>query len=99
VSAAAFQLHRQVPGTLGVSGVLSFATAAAALAAISSALAAEAIVRLDLAGVSHSDSAGLACVLAAQAEALRCGRALTVEHVPAGMRALAQVCEVDAMVG
>jgi phospholipid transport system transporter-binding protein len=38
-------------------------------------------------------------VLAAQAEARRLGRALTVEHVPAGMRALAQVCEVDAMVG
>ena len=99
MSAAAFQLHRRAPGTLEVSGVLSFATAAAALAAIASALAAEPIVRLDLAQVAHSDSAGLACVLAAQAEARRLGRTLTVEYVPAGMRALAQVCEVDAMVG
>jgi phospholipid transport system transporter-binding protein len=99
VSAAAFRLQRQAPGTLGVDGVLSFDTAAAALAAIGTALAAEPITRLDLAGVQHSDSAGLACVLAAQAEARRLGRTLTVEHVPAGMQALAQVCEVDAMVG
>jgi phospholipid transport system transporter-binding protein len=99
VSAAAFQLQRTAPGTLGVSGVLSFDTAAAALAAIAAALAAESIARLDLDGVERSDSAGLACVLAAQAEARRLGRTLEVENLPAGMLALAQVCEVDALLG
>ncbi|MBP1473875.1 STAS domain-containing protein [Frateuria sp. MAH-13] len=99
MSAAAFDLRREAPGTLGVSGVLSFDTAAAALEAIGRALADGAVARLDLAGVERSDSAGLACVLAAQAQARQLGRALAVENMPEGMRALAQVCEVDDLVG
>lgn len=99
MSTAAFQLHRETPGTLGVSGVLSFDTAAAALQAIGAALAAAPVARLDLAGIERADSAGLACVLAAQAEARQLGRELVVENMPAGMRALAQVCEVDTLVG
>ncbi|MCX7515092.1 STAS domain-containing protein [Frateuria hangzhouensis] len=99
MSAAGFQLDRPAPGTLRASGVLSFETAAAALQAIGAALAGEPVARLDLAGISRSDSAGLACVLAAQAEARRLGRPLGVENMPEGMRALAQVCEVDVLVG
>jgi phospholipid transport system transporter-binding protein len=99
VSAAAFQLERAAPDTLALSGVLSFDTAAAALKAIGAALVAEPVERLDLAGVERSDSAGLACVLAAQAQARQLGRRLVVENMPEGMRALAQVCEVDVLVG
>jgi phospholipid transport system transporter-binding protein len=99
VSAVGFQVQRTAPGTLGVSGVLSFDTAAAALATIGAALAAEPVARLDLSGVERSDSAGLACVLAAQAQARQLGRTLVVENMPEGMRALAQVCEVDVLVG
>ncbi|HET6806833.1 MAG TPA: STAS domain-containing protein [Frateuria sp.] len=99
MSTATFQLDEETPGRLGVRGVLSFDTAAAALEAIAAALVAGSVTRLDLAGVERSDSAGLACVLAVQAEARRLGRALVVEHMPAGMRALARVCEVDALVG
>jgi phospholipid transport system transporter-binding protein len=98
VSAEAFQLQRPAAGTLGVSGVLSFGTAAAALADIGAALAAGPVARLDLAGVVRADSAGLACVLAVQAEAERLGRPLAVVNMPDGMRALAQVCEVEALV-
>lgn len=85
-----------MPSTLAVHGVLDFDTAAAALAAIRAALEGG-VARLDLAGVSHSDSAGLACVLAVAAEANQCGRPLAVVGMPAGMRALAQVCEVDTL--
>jgi phospholipid transport system transporter-binding protein len=93
-----FQLSTGTPGTLGVSGVLSFDTAASARQEIESALAeGAAVTRLDLAGVRHSDSAGLACVLAIVAEAGRRGRALQVIHMPAGMQVLAQVCEVDRL--
>lgn len=99
MSADAFQLQRTIPGTLGVDGVLSFGTAAAALADIGAALAAGPVERLDLAGVVRADSAGLACVLAVQAEAQRLGRPLAVVNMPEGMRALAQVCEVEALVG
>jgi phospholipid transport system transporter-binding protein len=99
VSEAAFQLERTAPDTLGISGVLSFDTAAAALAAIGAAMVAGPVTRLDLARVERSDSAGLACVLAAQAQARQLGRTLVVENMPEGMRALAQVCEVDVLVG
>lgn len=93
-----FQLDAATPGTLGVSGELSFDTAAAALQAIQSALAGSGVERLDLAGISRSDSAGLACVLAVAADAARRQQPLQIIHMPAGMQALAQVCEVDRLV-
>jgi phospholipid transport system transporter-binding protein len=92
-------LSASAPGTLAVSGVLSFDTAASALRDIQAALAKGPVATLDLAGVRHSDSAGLSCVLAVAAEAGRRGRPLQVIHVPAGMRVLAQVCEVDRLLG
>ena len=91
-----FRLEAAAPSTLAVSGVLDFDTATAALAAMRAALD-PAIERLDLAGVTASDSAGLACVLAAVAESGQRGRRLQVVGMPAGMRALAQVCEVDTL--
>jgi phospholipid transport system transporter-binding protein len=93
-----FQLSARVPGTLGVSGTLSFDTAAAALQAIQSAVGAGTVAQLDLGEVRHSDSAGLACVLAVVAAATGRGRALQVIHMPAGMRTLAQVCDVDHLI-
>jgi len=99
MSAAAFQLQRGEAGTLGVRGRLTFETAAVALAAINAALALARIERLDLAGVELSDSAGLACVLAAQAHAARLGRPLAACNMPASMHALARVCEVDGLGG
>jgi len=93
-----FQLDTGTPGTLGVHGALSFDTAAAALQAIQSALASGPVSRLDLAGVRRSDSAGLACVLAVKADAARRGQALQIVHMPSGMQALAQVCEIDRLI-
>ena len=92
-----FQLTVHAPGILAVDGVLSFDTAAAALQALELALADGVHGQLDLAGVRHSDSAGLSCVLAVVAEASRLGRPLHVVNMPASMRALAQVCEVEAL--
>jgi len=91
-----FRLDIVAPTVLAVNGVLDFGTAAAALAAMRAALDGE-VAQLDLAGVSHCDSAGLACVLAAAAEANRRGRPLRVVGMPASMQALAQVCEVDTL--
>lgn len=93
-----FRLLNDVPATLGVAGVLDFETAAPALLAIQSALTSNQVARLDLAGVSRCDSAGLACVVAAVAEAARHGRKVQVIHMPAGMQALASVCEVDQLI-
>ena len=94
-----FRLDTSTPATLGVSGVLSFDTAGSALQAIQSSLASGRVAQLDLAGVSHSDSAGLACVLAAAADASLRGCPIQVVGMPAGMLTLAQVCEVDRLLG
>lgn len=94
-TSAGFELSRE-SDKLAVSGVLSFETAAAALEAMQSAAVGETpIAELDLAGVSHCDSAGLACVLEIAAEIDRRGGSLKVSSMPEGMRALAQVCDVD----
>lgn len=92
-----FKLSLHMPGTVAVTGALNFATAAKALVAMRDALARKDRHTLDLAGVDSCDSAGLACVLAALAEADRDGRRVAVRHVPAGMRALAQVCGVGPL--
>lgn len=94
---SAFQLVTTTPGSLGVLGVLDFSSAAAALQAIEAALTDRAIVRLDLSGLRHADSAGLACVVAAVSEAARQGWPLGVVHMPAGMQALAVVSKVDRL--
>ncbi|MEO8778981.1 MAG: STAS domain-containing protein [Rhodanobacter sp.] len=96
---AIFQLDNSKPATLAVSGVLSFDTAGSALQAIQSSLASGRVARLDLARVTHCDSAGLACVLAAAADASTRGHPLQVVGMPAGMLTLAQVCEVDRLLG
>ncbi len=96
---APFELRREADGALAASGELTFETAARALREITEALAGQPAKSIDLGGISHSDSAGLACILAAQAEALKQGRTLAVHRLPEGMRALAKVCEVESMVG
>ena len=94
----AFQFDHSTPGTLGLIGVLSFDTAAAALHAIQAELTRDAPTQLDLAGVTHSDSAGLACILAVVADADRRGHAVGLANMSAAMQALARVCEVDRLI-
>ncbi|WP_243038930.1 STAS domain-containing protein [Dyella sedimenti] len=89
-------LDEGTPGSVRVSGELTFANAAAALAAIGASVA-RGRGTLDLSGVTRSDSAGLACVLAVLAEAAGRGHKLNVRHLPEGMRLLASVCEVEGL--
>lgn len=86
------------PDAVRVSGELIFGNAAAALASIDAAVARGGRRTLDLAGVTRSDSAGLACVLAVLAQAAGRGHRLSVSNVPPGMRLLASVCEVDELI-
>lgn len=94
---SAFRLERGAAGTWSASGALDFATAAAALREMESALQSGAVARIDLAGVGGCDSAGLACLLAVLATARRRGQALQYEHVPASLLTLARVSGVDGM--
>ena len=83
--------------TLALSGALTFATVARAFAEGKRTLASGARTRLDLGGLDRVDSAGLACVLALAAAASREGQSLRVVNWPDGLRALAAVCDVEAL--
>lgn len=95
---SSFSLATPAPGVLAISGVLSFDTAAAALDAMRAKLADGGVNQLDLAGLQHSDSAGLSCILALAAECSARGKPLHMTHLPLAMRALAQVSGVEAMI-
>jgi phospholipid transport system transporter-binding protein len=92
---AAVRIGQSGGDTLALTGELTFGTVTAAFAEGSRMLAAGAQTRLDLAGITRADSAGLACVLALAATASRNGRRrLGVVNWPEGLRALAAVCDV-----
>ena len=83
--------------TLALSGALTFANAAQAYEQASRALEHGAQTRLDLSGLKHTDSAGLACVLALLARASGAGRPLHVSNLPESLRALADVCDAGGL--
>ena len=96
-AAASFALTANTPDTLALSGALSFATAAQALRQCRER--AGAATTLDLAGVTAADSAGLAVLLALARDARAVGRPLVIAHAPDSLRALAQLAEVDRLLG
>lgn len=87
-------VSRSDPGTLVVTGPLVFTNAAHALASAREVLREGHHECLDLGGVTAVDSAGMACVLAIMADACQRGDRLRVVHAPAGLTALARVCDV-----
>jgi phospholipid transport system transporter-binding protein len=94
-----FALTTKTPGVLGVAGQLTFATAAAATAAIEAALSDRSIQTLDLIGVAHADSAGLSCLVTVMAGAAKHGQRVKIQNMPQGLQALAKVSEVDHLIG
>lgn len=94
---AVMRIDESTPGSVRVSGELTFGNAAAALQAMGAAVARDGRSVLDLAGVTRSDSAGLACVLAVLAQSAERGRHLRVQNMPEGMHLLASVCEVEGL--
>ncbi|MEO8747323.1 MAG: STAS domain-containing protein [Rhodanobacter sp.] len=96
----AFEMASLARDTLGLNGVLSFATAAQAMHLLQTRLSTTpAVATLDLSGLAHADSAGLACLLALLGEASVGGRELRLAHVPEGLQVLARVCGVDQLLG
>lgn len=91
------QVDDSTPGSVRVAGTMTFANAAVALDVINTAVARDGRMTLDLSGVTRSDSAGLACVLAVLAQAAERGHRLSVRNMPEGMHLLASVCEVEEL--
>jgi phospholipid transport system transporter-binding protein len=84
---------------LAVRGALTFATARLASAAGLRAIGASAARRLevDCAAVTGADSAGLAVCLLWLSTARRGGRDLRFVNLPAHIRSLARISEVDSL--
>jgi len=97
VTPSSFSLTTTAPGILGVSGDLTFATAASALQAARAELDRNGQTTLDLSGITHADSAGLATLLALLAHARTQGKTLALTNTPEGLQALARVSGVEAL--
>lgn len=91
------------PDRLAVSGSLTFQTARRAYEAGCSLLAAAGggsaagPVQIDCAGVTESDSAGLAVLIEWLAAATRLGRHVHYQNLPEGIRATAQISDVTSL--
>ena len=93
-----FRLAALVDDRLGASGPLTFATARAARQAGLEVLRSGAQpLQIDCAGVTASDSAGLAVLLDWLAAARLAGRKLRLTALPEGLMALGRISEVEQL--
>jgi len=85
---------------LAIRGALTFETARRASEAGLRAMGASSARRLaiDCAGVTAADSAGLAVCLVWLAWAQRAGRALAFTNLPASIRALARISDLEPVI-
>jgi len=84
-------------GAFSLAGVLSFETATAVLRSGEAAFAGTGARAVDLSGVTHADSAGLAVLLTWVEEARREGRTLRYTALPAQLIKIARLCAVEEM--
>lgn len=90
-----FSLEPSGPGRLRASGALDFDTAIGALALGRTLMRAGPHWQVDLSGVSSADSAGLAVLLEWLARARAAGQALEYVGLPAQLRAIARISDVE----
>ena len=85
-------------GTLRISGTISYANAADALARLPVRAGANA-VDLDLSGLKHADSATLAVLIAWAARVQKLGGELRLRNAPQALRNLAHLSDLDGLLG
>lgn len=94
-----FNVESDTLGTLRVTGAISYANAAQALAQAPQVPRAGAPLDVDLSALENADSATLAVLIAWSAQAVRRGASLKYQRAPQGLRNLARLCEVDGLLG
>jgi phospholipid transport system transporter-binding protein len=96
----ALRIERADAGQFRIAGRLGFPEATAALGRSSELFDGNARdVAVDVAGLEGVDSATLAVLLAWSARAQSRGIALRFTGVPAGLRALAHLCDAEPLLG
>jgi phospholipid transport system transporter-binding protein len=89
------QLETIGQGRYRVTGELSFATVGALLRESGDAFDSASAVDIDLSGVKHSDSAGLALLIEWLRLAKLAGKKLSYSNLPPQLLAIAQMSDVD----
>jgi phospholipid transport system transporter-binding protein len=97
--AASFRLERTAADVLSMSGDLVFETAAVALGETRAAIAKQPAAAVELAGLDHADSAGLAVLIALVRDSTTRASRLTLRNPPEGLLALAHLCDVEDLLG
>ncbi len=85
-------------GTLRISGTISYANAADALARLPVRAGAQAL-DLDLSALKHADSATLAVLIGWAARMHRLGAELRLRNAPQALRNLARLSDLDSLLG
>ncbi len=93
--ATAARITAQENGVLAISGVLEFATVTALAGEAERVLPASGPLYLDLSGVEHVDSAGLALLVHWLRRAHNQGRVLEFRNVPAQLIEMARISRLD----
>lgn len=86
-------------GQCRLKGVLDFTTARSALEQVEPLIREHRQLSIDLAGVTHSNSAALALLVELRASAHRAGHELAFSSVPDGIVQLSKLCQVDELLG
>ncbi len=92
-----FRIERAGDGRLAASGELDFATAASALAEGRALIGSGQALTVDLAGITGSDSAGLAVLVEWLSVARARGATLRYAAVPGQILAIARISDLDEL--
>lgn len=96
-AAAACRVELAVDGRIAVTGELVFATVGAARVQALRLFSQARAMRVDLGGVSKADSAGLALLIEWMREARRRHQNVHFEHIPDGLRVIAELSDVESL--
>lgn len=96
---AALRIERVDPAQVRIAGELGFANAGEGVARTGELLGSGSEVTVDLTGLTRSDSATLGVLLIWAASAAVRGARLRFSNVPAGLRALARLCDAEPLLG
>jgi phospholipid transport system transporter-binding protein len=97
--AAPLRIDRIDASNVRVAGEIAFANAAHAVARTSELFAGAGDVTIDLGGLARADSATLGVLLIWTAAAAMRGVRFRFTNAPAGLKALAHLCDVEPLLG
>lgn len=92
------RIHTEDDGTVRLGGDLNFSSTPGLYRELESRFTGSgSVLNIDLTGIKHADSSGLALLLEWQAMAHKFNRSLHITNAPASLLSLAKLCEADKL--